>query len=163
MGFAKVLMFMLVSVLTFSSVYSTTITTPSGSIYTIEEEYGTKNMLLMTYLGAAFIFWLFIYFKLPEFKWNKKNLLKSLFVMISRGVTWIWFIGLFYMLSGILFISSSETFLDDKLYIINTLLLITIIVYSIFILLFTIKIYSNASGLSQFFKDLVWEVRKGGD
>lgn len=138
-----------------SSSYATT-------TITFESDYGIKNILLFIFLVVVFLFWVFIYRFTDELKFDRKNLLKSMTNFGFIFLSWIWFITIFYMFQGILFISSADDFLLNKLDLIYSLFFFTLIISGILGLFNSVKLYNKMTGTTEFFKEFVYEIRTGG-
>lgn len=137
-----------------NSVFSATIT------YTAK--YGTKNYLLLLFLVILFIVWFLIYKTTKPIELNKDDILGSLTNLIIKAFSFIWFISIIMIFQAVLFVSSSETFLTDKLDLIYGLAILTAIVFGIVGVFNSIKLYNRMTGHTKFFKEFVYEIKTGG-
>jgi len=129
---------------------------------TFESDYGIKNILLFIFLIVIFIFWYFIYNLTEEIKFDKKNLLKSITNFSIRMLCWVWFIALLYIFQSVLFISSAEDFLTNKLDLYYSLFYITLIITGVLGLFNSFKLYNKMTGTTEFFREFVYEIKTGG-
>jgi len=134
----------------------------AATTITFESDYGIKNLLLALFLIIVFCFWVFIYRFTEELKFDRQNLLKSVTNFGIRILSWIWFIAIFYMFQSVLFISSSEDFLLNKLDMIYSLLYFTLIISGILGLFNSVKLYNKMTGTTEFVKEFIYEIRTGG-
>lgn len=139
------------------------ITVSATDITIIENDYGTKNYLLALYLCFLLVFWFIIYRNTSEININEKKILASVFNSILRILCYIWFMVIFYISRAILFVSSNELFLDNKLFIINIMFYITIFIVSIYVLVNIIKYWGKASGVQEFLKNMIYEVKNANE
>jgi hypothetical protein len=128
----------------------------------IVSDYGTKNYLLALYCVLVFIFWTVIHKFTPDFEFDKNNLVTSVTGILSKITCWIWFIGIFYILQGVLMISSNSLFLDGKLTLFYSMIYISILLFSVILVLNTVKLFKKLSGVENFFKELSYEIKTGG-
>ena len=129
---------------------------------TYESDYGVKNILLFIFLVVMFLFWLFIYNFTEEITFDKRNLLKSITNFGFKVLCWVWFIALFYMTQSILFISSADDFLLNKLDLVYGLFYITLIIMGVLGLFNSFKLYNKMTGTTEFFREFVYEIKTGG-
>lgn len=129
---------------------------------TYESDYGIKNVLLFIFLVALFIFWIFIYRFTEPLEYNKNNLLKSVTNFGVKVVCWIWFIALAVVFQSVLFISSGDTFLTDKLDLLYSVIYLSMIILGILGILNSVKLYNKMTGTSEFMKEFVYQIKTGG-
>ena len=129
---------------------------------TLVSDYGAKNYLLALYCVLVFIFWIVVYNFTPDFEFSKDNLVKSITGILSKSVCWIWFLGLFYILKSILFVSTNVNFLEGKLVMFNSMFYITILLFGFVGIINALKFFKNISGVENFFKELNYEIKTGG-
>ena len=145
--------------LTFLTLLSSSFATTT---ITFESDYGIKNILLVVFLVILFIFWVFIYRFTEELKFDRNNLLKSITNFGVKFLCWIWFIALFYMFQGVLFISSADDFLTNKLDLVYSLFYFTLIIGGILGLFNSVKLYNKMTGTTEFMREFVYEIKTGG-
>jgi len=138
-----------------TSVYSSSIT-----ISTID--YGLENILIGIFCILAFLFWMFVYSFAGKFEFDKKNLVKSITNIGVKFVSWVWFVSLFFLSLSIILISGGENFLDDKLEIIWSLGILTIIIFGMLGFMNGIKFFNKISGVENFMKEFLYEIKTGG-
>lgn len=151
----KKLIFILVIVLNIFQIFAST-------IITFESDFGVKNFILYIFLVTLFLFWMFIYRFTTPLEFNKRNLIKSTTNFSIKIMCWVWFISLVYVFQSILFISSGDTFLTDKLDLLYSVFYLTLIVFGILGLFNSVKLYNKMSGTTEFFKEFIFEVKSGG-
>lgn len=134
----------------------------AATTITFESDYGVKNVLLFIFLVALFLFWLFIYRMTEPLEFNRNNLLKSITNFGVKFNCWIWFISILYVFQSVLFISSSETFLTDKLDLLYSIFFLSLILFGILGLFNSIKLYNKMTGTAQFVKEFIYEIKSGG-
>jgi len=131
----------------------------STNVTIIEGNHGTKNYLLALYLIFLLVFWFIIYRNTSDIKINDKKIIVSLFNSTIRLLCYIWFIVIFWTSRAILFISTNENFLSDKLFIINILFYFSLIIFSIYMIINVIKYWGKVSGVEEFLKKVIYEVK----
>lgn len=129
---------------------------------TFESDYSIKNIILAIFLIVLFLFWLFIYRFTSPLEFNRSNLLGSITNFVVKSVCWIWFISLVYTFQSVVFISTSETYLTDKLDLLYSVIYLSIILLGIIGLFNSVKLYNKMSGTSNFFREFIYEIKSGG-
>lgn len=152
---AKGLIYILAIFLSIAQTFATT-------TITFESDFGVKNFILYSFLVTLFLFWMFIYRFTDPLEFNKRNLLKSITNFATKSMCWIWFISILYVFQSILFISSGETFLTDKLDLLYSVFYLSIIIFGILGLFNSVKLYNKMSGTSEFFREFIYEIKSGG-
>jgi hypothetical protein len=130
-----------------------------SEILLLSAEYSIKNLLLGIYLILSFLFWWFVYSRSPVLTMDKNNITLSITSISIKFICWLWFIVIFYLLRVILFVSRSETFLEDKLFIINSLMIITIIILGLVLIINLIKYLYKLGSFHELYNNLVFELR----
>jgi len=152
---AKGLIYILVILLSITQTFATT-------IVTFESDYSIKNIILFLFLVTLFIFWLFIYRFTEPLEFNKRNILKSVTNFTTKFMCWIWFLSILYVFQAVMFISSGDTFLTDKLDLLYSVFYLSLIIFGVLGLFNSIKIYNKMSGTSEFFREFIYEIKSGG-
>lgn len=148
----KICLMLTLLMLNFSSAVATSITI-------IENTHGTKNYLLALYLVAMFVFWIFIFLRTSPIEYKENNALMSISNSVVRLLCYVWFLAVFWTFRAVLFISTSSTFLDDKLYIFNLLSYVTLALVLLFIILNMIKFWGQFTGVEEFARKVIYEVK----
>ncbi len=130
-------------------------------VVTIQSSYGLENILYTIYLLFLLVVWFYIYSKTKPFEMKDNNLLGSSINGVNRLLCYLWFITIFIMAKGIIFVSSDSNFLDSKLYIINIGYYITFTIWGLLLILIFIKHYSKVTGLQDFLDKVIYEVKNG--
>ncbi|MFW6129948.1 MAG: hypothetical protein ACOC56_02115 [Atribacterota bacterium] len=125
----------------------------------ITSDYGIANFIYGFYLLVHFFLWLFILSKTKPMSFEFRKMFNSLSNLILRILSYAWLFVIFYMGRGILMISSSESFMSDKLFIFNIMYFITLFFAVLFLLIVFIKYYGKISGVTDFLRKVVYEVR----
>lgn len=123
---------------------------------------GIENIILMCYYICLFLFWLFVFKNMPEFKFDKENLVDTGLVGLIRLNCLIWFSAIFYLFSGVLLASTSETYLESKLVMTNILVSFSLFSIGIPLALYLLKKFNRFSGFEAYLKDVVYEIKTGG-
>lgn len=130
---------------------------------TYTSDYGINNIILFIFLVTVFFFWIWIFVKFTEpLEYNKMNILKSLTNIIIKFICWIWYIALLYVFQGVLFISSGDSFLTDKLDLLYGLIILTVVILGVVALFNGIKLSNKMIGVTEFFREFVYELKTGG-
>ena len=129
---------------------------------TFESDYGIKNIILFVFLVALFFFWIFIYRLTEPLEFNRSTILKSITNFGTKFMCWVWFISILYVFQSVLFISSSTTFLTDKLDLIYSVFYLSLVVFGILGLFNSVKLYNKMTGTDNFFREFIYEIKTGG-
>lgn len=148
----KVLIFSSSLFLSISSVFST-------QVITIESDYGVNNFLILAYLLVMFFFWLWILNKTKPIKYDFNSFVKSLSNVVLRILSFGWLFLIFYLSKSIIMISDGNTFVQDVLFFFNIMYIITFIFGAIYLLILLIKYWNKTSGLGDFLKKVLWEIK----
>lgn len=127
-----------------------------------ESDYGIKNVLLFAFLVALFLFWFFIYRMTEPLEFNKDNLLKSITNLVIKLNCWIWFLSILFVFQSVMFISSNESFLTDKLDLLYSVFYLSLILFGVIGLFNSVKLYNKMTNTTQFFKEFIYEIKSGG-
>ena len=147
------------SIVLFSLLLS--ISSVSATTFTKTANYGLENILYTIFLFFHSIVWFYIFLKTKPFEIKSGRYLYSFINGSARFMSCLWLFTIFYMSKGIILISSSPTFLEDKLFIFNVLYFITFVLLSLIIIFVLIKHSAKISGLSDFLSSLMYEVKYG--
>lgn len=129
---------------------------------TFESDYGIKNVILFIFLVALFAFWFFVYRHTQPLEFDRRQLLKSVTNTGTKIMCWIWFLAILYTSQAVLFISSNDSFLTDKLDLLYGTFYLSIIIFGFLGLLNSVKIYNKMTNTTQYFKEFVYEIKTGG-
>lgn len=138
---------------------TTFISSSYGATITYSSNYGLENILFTIYLLFNLGLWYYIYRQTKPVKINENNLLSTSMNATFRFLSYAWFFIIVYMSKGIILISSSAEYLDDKLFVFNLGYYITFFLVGIFVLLVLIKHGSKISGLTDFIERFIYELK----
>lgn len=129
---------------------------------TFESDYGIKNIILAVFLIVLFLFWLFIYRFTEPLEFNRQNLLKSATNFGTKMMCWIWFLSILYVFQSVMFISSSDSFLTDKLDLLYSVFYLSLMIFGVLGLFNSIKIYNKMTNTDKYMKEFIYEIKTGG-
>lgn len=152
----KILIILSILLLNTLNIFATDITI-------IENDYGTKNYLLGAYLLFLLIFWFVIFKKTNPIMLNENKIIASLFNSMIRILCFVWFFVIFWVSRAVLFVSTNADFIDDKLLIINIMFYFTLVVVGLYVLISVIQMYGRVSGVGQFVKKMIYEVKHSNE
>ena len=152
---AKAILYILAILISFTSSFATT-------TITFESDYNIKNIILAVFLVVLFLFWLFVYRFTEPLEFNRQNILKSATNFGMKMMCWIWFLSILYVFQAVLLISSSDSFLTDKLDLLYSVFYLSLLVFGILGVLNSVKIYNKMTNTDKYVKEFIYEIKTGG-